>query len=122
MKNKWKKVICFLPLAVFALLEVSPLLFLLAGTFMGDQEIMEQIAPVLGQAEGYASWRLIPQYPTGKNIAGLLFNSPEFFQMFWNSVKITVGILSWQKDHIYALYHYDDDAIPGNDAVRISGA
>lgn len=96
MKNKWKKVICFLPLAVFALLEVSPLLFLLAGTFMGDQEIMEQTAPVLEQAEGYASWRLIPQYPTGKNIAGLLFDSPEFFQMFWNSVKITVGILAGQ--------------------------
>ncbi len=95
-KGKWKQVAGFLPLAVFAILEVSPLLFLLAGTFMEDQEIVDQIAPVLGSGEGYASWRLIPIYPTGRNLVGLLLDSPEFFQMFWNSVKITVGILAGQ--------------------------
>lgn len=95
-KGKWKRVAGFLPLAVFAILEVSPLLFLLAGTFMEDQEIVDQIAPVLGSGEGYASWRLIPLYPTGRNLVGLLLDSPEFFQMFWNSVRITVGILAGQ--------------------------
>ena len=42
-KGKWKRVAGFLPLAVFAILEVSPLLFLLAGTFMEDQEIVDQM-------------------------------------------------------------------------------
>lgn len=85
-----------MPLAVFAVLEVSPLLFLLAGAFMGDSEIMSLIAPVLGKGEGYAFWRLIPRYPTGKNLVQILLDSPEFFQMFWNSVKITGGILTGQ--------------------------
>ena len=85
-----------MPLVVFAVLEVSPLLFLLAGAFMGDSEIMSLIAPVLGKEEGYAFWRLIPRYPTGKNLVQLLLDSPEFFQMFWNSVKITGGILAGQ--------------------------
>ena len=51
MKNrsKWKRRIGFMPLVVFAVLEVSPLLFLLAGAFMGDSEIMSLIAPVLGK-------------------------------------------------------------------------
>lgn len=95
-RNKWKRIIVCLPLTVFAVLEVSPLLFLLAGTFMGDLEIMSLLSPVIGKGEGYALWRLFPRYPTGKNLVKLLFDSPEFFRMFWNSVKITGGILAGQ--------------------------
>ena len=91
-----KKRISLVILILFALLEISPVLFLAAGMFMGNQEIMTGIAPVMERQEGYASWRLIPQYPTGKNIVELLFDTPEFFQMFWNSVKITGAILVGQ--------------------------
>lgn len=91
-----KKRIGLVFLILFALLEISPVLFLAAGMFMGNQEIMTGIAPVMKRQEGYASWRLIPQYPTGKNIVELLLDTPEFFQMFWNSVKITGAILAGQ--------------------------
>lgn len=91
-----KKMIRSVFLILFALLEISPVLFLAAGMFMGNQEIMTEIAPVIERQEGYASWRLIPQYPTGKNIVELLLDTPEFFQMFWNSVKITGAILAGQ--------------------------
>lgn len=83
-------------LLVFTLLAVSPIALLFAGTFMGTQEIKGYIAPVLGSGDGYAVWQLLPQYPTLRNVVELLLDSPEFFQMFWNSVKITGGILAGQ--------------------------
>lgn len=79
-----------------ALLAVSPVLFLVTGTFMGTQEITSYISPVLGDGEGYAVWRLIPLFPTLRNVVELLLDSPEFFQMFWNSMKLTFGILMGQ--------------------------
>lgn len=83
-------------LLFFAVFAVSPVIFLLAGTFMGNQEIIECISPVFMDGEGYACWRLFPRYPTLRNVVELLLDSPEFFQMFWNSFKITVCILVGQ--------------------------
>lgn len=91
-----KKIIIFFLLLFFAVLEISPVLFLAVGTFMDNWEIMDAIGPILTEQGSYASWRLFPRYPTLKNIVGLLLDSPEFFQMFWNSVKITGGILVGQ--------------------------
>lgn len=91
-----KKIIVLIPMLLFALLAVSPVLFLLTGAFMGTQEITSYIAPVLGDKEGYAVWRLVPLFPTLGNFVELLLDSPEFFQMFWNSMKITAGILAGQ--------------------------
>ena len=91
-----KKAVRIIILIFFALVEISPVIFLLAGAFMGNQEITDNIAPVLKREDGYATWQLIPAYPTLKNLVGLLLDSPEFFQMFWNSVKITGGILAGQ--------------------------
>ncbi len=83
-------------LVLVALLAVAPVCFLITGTFMGNSEIYHCIAPALENEAGYAKWRLFPWYPTLQNIVGLLFDSPEFFHMFWNSVKITVCILAGQ--------------------------
>lgn len=91
-----KKVISVIFLVLAALFTVFPLIFLLVGSFMGNRELMNHFAPVLKQADGYAAWPFIPMYPTLQNFIELLFDSPEFFQMFWNSVKITVGILAGQ--------------------------
>ncbi len=83
-------------LCLASFVTAGPVVFLLVGTFMGDQEILECISPVLKGKEGYAVWRLIPMYPTMRNVLELLFDSPEYFQMFWNSVKITGCILAGQ--------------------------
>lgn len=91
-----KQVIQSIILTILALLSVAPLIFLLTGTLMGNQEIFACIAPALGQGDGYACWHLFPLYPTLRNAVELLLDSPEFFQMFWNSVKITVGIILGQ--------------------------
>lgn len=75
---------------------LAPVLFLLVGTFMGNREIYTCIAPALGKGDGLAIWHLLPQYPTLQNVVELLFDSPEYFQMFWNSIFYTGAILAGQ--------------------------
>lgn len=96
MLYKMKGIVRGFLLSVFALLAVSPVVFLLVDTFMGNQEMIEYVSPVFMDGDGYASWRLFPQYLTMRNLVELLLDSPEFFKMFWNSVKITVFILAGQ--------------------------
>ncbi|MCD8355794.1 MAG: carbohydrate ABC transporter permease [Clostridia bacterium] len=91
-----KQVISAIILTIFAFLTVAPLVFLLTGTLMGNQEIIHCISPALGQNDGYVSWHLLAQFPTLRNVIELLLDSPEFFQMFWNSVKISFGIVLGQ--------------------------
>lgn len=56
---------------------------------MGIDELSTYLAPVLAEkGEGYVSWGLLPSYPTIRAYIELLFDTPEFFVMFWNSVKI----------------------------------
>lgn len=81
---------------VFVLLCLAPVLFLVIGSFMGNDEIYRHIAPVIGNAEGYAGWTPLPMYPTFQHLVELLLDSPEFFHMFWNSVKTTVCIMGGQ--------------------------
>lgn len=88
-----------------------------------------------GQAVSYVFWRVLPLYPTLRSYVKVLLDSPEFFVMFWNSVKITVGVLaradpggstgsvgicqisfSGKKSAVYDLCGIDDDALSGNDA------
>ncbi|MEG1389793.1 MAG: carbohydrate ABC transporter permease [Angelakisella sp.] len=73
-----------------------PLLFLLAGSFMGQTELSENLAPILQGTQGLASWSLLPHFPTLRHYVELLLDSPEFFVMFWNSVKLAVLILLGQ--------------------------
>lgn len=91
-----KKAVQIMVLTLFACLALGPVAFLLAGTFMGNREIQECIAPVLTGSEGYAVWHLLPGFPTLKNLVELFLDSPEFFQMFLNSVRLTAGILAGQ--------------------------
>lgn len=81
---------------ILAVIVFSPILFLLTGSFMGDPELKEMLAPVLAGTKGFVSWRFLPRYPTLSSYVGLLLDTPTFFVMFWNSVKITAAILAGQ--------------------------
>ena len=83
-------------LTVFGLLMLIPVLYLLVGSLMGKGELKELLAPVLGQTKGYVAGRLLPEYPTMESYVELLLDTPEFFVLFWNSVKMTLGILAGQ--------------------------
>lgn len=96
MRQKIAKIGSMAFLTVAAVFTAAPLVFLLTGAFMGTAEANRMIAPAILGGGGYATWRLIPQYPTLKNVVELLMDSPEFFQMFWNTMKLTAGILLGQ--------------------------
>lgn len=99
MKKMWKKAAAVL-LAVLAFIAVYPICFLLTGSLMGGGEIRESLGPALeaagGNGNGCIQMPLLPRYPTLRSYVELLLDSPEFFVMFWNSVRLTAGILAGQ--------------------------
>ena len=83
-------------LGVLAFVCCYPILFLLTGAFMGQGEAAENLRPIFAGGEGFAAWSLIPFQPTLRSCVELIFDTPDFFVMFWNSMKITGGILAGQ--------------------------
>ncbi|SCI88743.1 Inner membrane ABC transporter permease protein ycjP [uncultured Clostridium sp.] len=83
-----KKKIIFLILVILSLFMCFPVIFLIAGSFMGKAELTGHLAPVLGKGKDFVSWGLLPKYPTIRSYIELLLDTPQFFVMFWNSVKI----------------------------------
>lgn len=74
----------------------SPILFLLTGSVMGNRELHDRLGGILAGEGEYARWALLASSPTLRHYVQLLLDSPEYFVMFWNSVKISVGILLGQ--------------------------
>ncbi|MEG0296468.1 MAG: carbohydrate ABC transporter permease [Clostridium sp.] len=91
MKKVTKLIVVLL--AIFMCL---PIILIISGSFMGIDELMLHLGPVLSKMEGYAVWSWFPQYPTLKSIVQLLLDTPEFFVMYWNSIKIVVLVLGGQ--------------------------
>ena len=46
--------------------------------------------------EEFISWKLLPDYPTFAGYKRLLFETPQFFVLFWNSMKLAGCILAGQ--------------------------
>lgn len=72
-------------LITISTLVLIPLWLIIDGSFMGKGEIRECFSPVLNESSGKVSWPLLPEYPTLRSYIELLFDTPQFFVMFWNS-------------------------------------
>ena len=96
MKKRIRNIIIFLALCIPAVIVIYPVLFAFSGVFMSGYELKQYLGPVLGNGDGVARWPMIPQIPTLSPLIKLLIDSPQFFVMFWNSVKLTLGILLGQ--------------------------
>ena len=91
-------------LVLLALVAVFPVFFSVTGSLMGQKELNDLLGAVLtadsgsasGQTVSYVFWRVLPLYPTLRSYVKVLLDSPEFFVMFWNSVKMTGAILLGQ--------------------------
>lgn len=83
-------------MALLAALIFFPVMFAITGAFTAQWELEKNLAPVLGGTEGMAGWSLLPHAPTLASIVRLLMDSPQFFVMFWNSVKIALFSLVGQ--------------------------
>lgn len=100
-QNLWKTIagLCGRAVAAagvlfLAFLFLLPVLVLASGSMADTQEWRERLMPLLTDGEGYISWRWIPDYPTGENFRQLLFYSPGFLKLFWNSMGMVALILA----------------------------
>lgn len=92
----WRKICVFL-LAAFVFIVCYPVCFLLVGSLMGTGELSDKLSAVLqSSTDEYIRWSWLPMYPTLRSYIELLLDEPEFFVMFWNSVKIAGGVLLGQ--------------------------
>lgn len=94
---KWRKSIpIYVILYALGLIMILPVLMMVLNSLMGPQEMKEAYGAVLGGNMEKLSARLLPVYPTLKPYVELLLDSPDFFVMFWNSVKQVLSILLGQ--------------------------
>ena len=73
-----------------------PVLMVVTGSVMGESDLLKYLAPVFRDGKGFAGWTILPQSPTIDNYIKLLIRTPQFFILFWNSVKIVTLILLGQ--------------------------
>lgn len=78
-------ILCCMPVAV-----------LLAGSLADALEWQGRMAPYLMNTEEYISWKWIPDFPTAEHFKRLLFYSPQFLILFWNSIAMVGAILLGQ--------------------------
>lgn len=83
-------------LFVFGIILCLPIIAVVLGSLKSGGELSDALAPIIGTAEGSVQWTLLPFYPTGMHFVKLLFYTPEFFTVFWNSIKLVGCILLGQ--------------------------
>lgn len=83
-------------LTLLAVAALYPVFFLTSGSFMGKDELGACLGAVISGKQGYADFPLLPGFPTLRHYVEVFLDSPEFFVMFWNSIKITFGVLAGQ--------------------------
>ena len=75
---------------------ILPVGILFSGAITDSYEMMGDLGPLIQKTQEFITWRFIPEYPTFTNYARLLFRSPEFYVLFWNSVFLVGAILFGQ--------------------------
>ena len=79
-----------------ALLVVLPILILLSGSLMDTLELKEYLTTVFTDGTEFIRWKMFPDYPSFANYGKLLFETPQFFVLFWNSMKLVLFVLVGQ--------------------------
>lgn len=95
MKKVYKLTIILI-LSVVAFIVSYPVIFMFLGSFMGDGELRDYLGPAITDSGGYASFGIIPKQPNIWSYIKLLFDRPEFFVVFWNSIKVAAVSLLGQ--------------------------
>ena len=94
--KKIKRGIIIILISLPTILVCLPILMLVTGSVMSNGELRQHLASVFTDGVKYISWKIIPDYPTFENYGKLLFMTPQFFVLFWNSVKMVGCILAGQ--------------------------
>lgn len=94
--QRWKSRFWWLLFLAITVIYMAPLIITFTNSFMSSTEV-ERNYNVSGMEEGsYVDMNFIPEKVTLSQYAELLFDSPVYLNMYWNSVKITVPIVVGQ--------------------------
>ena len=91
----FRKLMIYIVLFFLAFCAIYPLIFLLVGSLKSANELRVSLEP-LWTGEGEIAWSWLPWEPTLRHYVELLLDSPGYFVMFWNSVKIVGGVIVGQ--------------------------
>lgn len=93
-----KSKICWLIFIMITVIYVMPLLITFTNSFMSSEEVERNYRTGnLSLQEGdFIDMNLVPDKVTLSQYGKLLFDSPVYLNMFWNSVKIVVPIVIGQ--------------------------
>ena len=83
-------------LTVLGIFFCTPVLFLLTGSVTSRYELGQYLAPLSDAAKGFVYWKWMPDYPAFSHYENVLLFTPQFYVVFWHSVKITAFILAGQ--------------------------
>ena len=64
--------------------------FMIIGSLMSLEELNATVGPSLAGKDGQTTWPLLPSWPTLQPVVELLLDTPQFFVMFWNTVKLVI--------------------------------
>lgn len=96
MRRKLHKFLIKTVLLEMGFLFCAPVLFLLSGSIMSRYELSKSLLPLMTGQEELITWAFFPRYPTFEHYARILFQTPQFFVVFWNSMKMVCLILMGQ--------------------------
>ncbi len=91
-----KRKIITIALVLMGFLFTMPIILLIIFSLMGKQELLDSLGSILSNSDKYIKLIFMPKYPTFKSYIKVLFDSPEFFVTYWNSVKIVIFVLFGQ--------------------------
>lgn len=95
-KKSWGRYFNGLVLWILACLVCAPVILTVLASLKSNWELTTDLVPVLTGEGKRQPWKLLPFYPTLHHYIKLLFQTPQFFVVFWNSVKIVAVILVGQ--------------------------
>lgn len=79
-----------------SILVFLPVAVLFSGSLMDTYELSGYLSTIFMDGTEFISWRLMPEYPSFANYGKILFTTPQFFILFWNSIKLVLLILVGQ--------------------------
>lgn len=91
-----KRTVLVILMGLLCILLWFPVLLMAGNSLMGEEEINTCYGAVFGNSGGWIHPRLLPQYPTLASLVKLLLDSPDFFVMFWNTVRQSGGAVIGQ--------------------------
>lgn len=81
---------------VIVIVYMMPLVITFTNSFMGSREVENNYSTGSLGADEYIEMDVVPKKVTLSQYASLLFDSPVYLHMFWNSVKIVAPIVLGQ--------------------------